>query len=1214
MGRIIGLDVGIGSLGWAVIDEDKRRIDDLGVRIFESGEEGATKAADRASQVRRAYRANKRLNKRSKQRKSRLKRLLEKIGLITIEGINASYRTKGFNPDVWKYRAEGLNRKLTPIEIASVLINFCNYRGYQDFYEDSDEGVSASVLLEAKNRIIQKYEACKGKYSTIGEMIYFEPDFRNERTGDLIIRNRKRNGETDYKYLIDRKYLREETKTLLSRQFEYGYEMLSTDVVDEIVEVIFHQRDFEDGPGPNKETNADKRSSMLVASKGQQKYTGFDELIGKCPFYPEEMRFHKNSTLYDMYVLINDLSQFYFSRNGAEINLSESLVLHIFSEMFKNNGVYLIKDLKALCKKEDINISIPAGLGSKRQLSKAKYVAFLTNEQEFPSSFIELFASESFDNEDSLSNRIGYILAKYATPNRRKNCLKELLSDEQFQKLDYAKSIKVFKSLGVANVSAKYMKEAIIAYFNGEKYGDFQTRINAGKQEENRTLIDENGNIIPISDSDIIRNPVVCRTLNETRKIVNAIRRTYKDVTTINIEIARDIGQSFEQRKETAKYQKENETKNSRIRDEFIAKLTAEGMDVSLSDKVMNKYILWELQNHKCIYSGEDISFKEMLSSTKVQIDHIIPQSIVLDETINNKVLVLTEENQRKGNRLPCEYMDETQLGEFKNRVANLFRNGKVSKIKKEYLLLDSLDDSDVLSGFVDRNLNDTRTISKYIAVYLRQALGDSVKIQVIKGSVTSRFRQRWLKSKSKEYKVSSVYGLEQKTRDLHYYHHAIDAVVVANLTRPYIEVAQDYVKLCSMRIDSDRLAREGNAKTSLRIKESIDLEINKSIEKMKKVYGFGEDYTRNLLNNGYVPSICSNLREEVEVRVPLRIDMDVKAYEDMLSYYKKLTYLLKAARSCLKDYRNIEENDVTIVQSCIEDNIVEEINSIISLVDPSIVCIKPNGEIIREGDDIASEKDYATIEKELDSLCKKLEPKKVNEYIQGINLLTDEEYLERASEFYNDDEFVSGIKTPYISYKIDRKYRGTMTGSDNPVSLKETGFSSYKELENDINNNLKSSYYVKFNKGIGEEGNFTIYNSKKYYCLEIYLDENKKYQTRGIRYVDIRLNKKTSKMVLLKTLPDECEHVLYLFSNEYVRLLDKKNNAKPNGLLAYRSIKNINRNSVYVRSFSSYSQKGEPYIASINCNCQKIEMSILGHITGVRKCGDQSLFITERK
>lgn len=201
MGKILGLDVGIGSLGWAVIDEDQRRIVDLGVRIFESGEEGARKAADRASQIRRGYRSTKRLNKRRKHRKLRLKQLLERENIISVEQINDAYRTNSFNPDVWKYRAEGLTRKLEPIELASVLINLSNYRGYQDFYEDSEEE-DAGKLAEAKNRINSIYLTNKDKYRTIGEMIYKEECFRSTANGKLVIRNKakRENGKaiTDY--------------------------------------------------------------------------------------------------------------------------------------------------------------------------------------------------------------------------------------------------------------------------------------------------------------------------------------------------------------------------------------------------------------------------------------------------------------------------------------------------------------------------------------------------------------------------------------------------------------------------------------------------------------------------------------------------------------------------------------------------------------------------------------------------------------------------------------------------------------------------------------------------------------------------------------------------------------------------------------------------------------------------------------------------------
>ena len=119
-------------------------------------------------------------------------------------------------------------------------------------------------------------------------------------------------------------------------------------------------------------------------------------------------------------------------------------------------------------------------------------------------------------------------------------------------------------------------------------------------------------------------------------------------ITVINIEIARDVGKSFEQRKETAKYQRQNEEENAQIRDRLAQKLYAEGLSKMPSDKLIERFTLWEQQKGQCIYSGTAITFADLFYGTKVQVDHIIPQSIVLDETLNNKVLVLTEENQKK--------------------------------------------------------------------------------------------------------------------------------------------------------------------------------------------------------------------------------------------------------------------------------------------------------------------------------------------------------------------------------------------------------------------------------------------------------------------------------------------------------------------------------------------------------------------------------------
>ncbi|MCQ2531084.1 MAG: type II CRISPR RNA-guided endonuclease Cas9 [Saccharofermentans sp.] len=1214
MGKILGLDVGIGSLGWAVVDEDKRRIVDLGVRIFESGEEGATKAADRASQQRRAKRATRRLNKRCQQRKLRLKKELDQIGLITPEQINNAYRTKGYNADVWRYRSEGLNRKLEPLEIASILINFANYRGYQDFYEDDEENKDGK-LTEAKNAITRLFIENKEKYITVGNMVYTDPLFRNPNNGSLIIRNKSirdsKTGkkQTDYKYLIDRRYLREETRKLLQIQREFGYEIFTPDVIDSIENIIFRQRDFEDGPGP--EVGSSERESMNKSLSGSQKYTGFDELIGMCPFYPNERRGYKNSKIYDMYVLINTLSQLvFFDETGCEITCPEHIISQVWMKLIDNKGVYLKKEFETLCNKNKIQVEFPGELKKKKNLVKANYIALLSDGAVFTDKIIDIFREEKFDDEESLSSKIGFVLAKYATPRRRHDELKNIFDEDIFKAIDYAKNLKIVKSEGGANVSFKYMKEAINAYFNGEAYGDFQARFYKEHSDNKDTnLVANNGKLLPIMDLDMVKNPVVYRSLNEVRKIVNAVNGLYKDIDTINVEVARDVGMSFEQRKEVSKNQNQREANNEKIKAELIEKLNAEGYSATLSDKLFEKYILWKSQDGRCMYSDKVISFEQLLNSEAVQVDHIIPQSIIFDNTLNNKVIVLTRENQGKGAQIPMEYIAHAQISDFVNRVANLYRKGQISKIKREYLLLEELTE-DIITGFVDRNINDTRTISKYVANYLRVAFENKKKVNVIKGTVTSKYRKLWLGTRNKYHNyLPSVYGFDKKTRDLHYYHHAIDAVIVANMSRPYIEVAQDYLKLSNIKIDIDRHSKKGNAATVRRLEADYQNELDKSVSKMNRVYGFSSEYTTRLLSSGYVPSICDDVREEVEVRVPLNIDMEIKSYIEMTEAYKQLKSLLKGVELAFDD--RIQSDEVVIDRDQVLPDTLEKINSLIPVVSSEYICMRPNGQLIKASGDI-KEKSLDEVEKELRAFIKTLSEKDISTYINSISMCSEDEYLERVCQYYKDEEFSKSVKFPYVSFKVSRKYRGGMLASDNPVSLKKTGFSTYKELELDMKNNIKSPYYVRFNKGIDEHMNFTIYDARKYYCVEVYSDESGSYHARGIRYVDLYRDKKQGKLVLKRPLPDSYRHEAYLFKNEYIRIC-KKDKLINNGFGAFRGVENINQDTIIMRKFSNKNlSKKEVYVKVYRI--EKIEIDILGHMHGVKKCGDQSLFITEKK
>ena len=374
----------------------------------------------------------------------------------------------------------------------------------------------------------------------------------------------------------------------------------------------------------------------------------------------------------------------------------------------------------------------------------------------------------------------------------------------------------------------------------------------------------------------------------------------------------------------------------------------------------------------------------------------------------------------------------------------------------------------------------------------------------------------------------------------------------------------------------------------------------------MARHYGFRREFTSGLLDSGYVPSICDDLRKEVEIRVPLEIEFDSKEYVDMEKAYHELKQLLNLIRL------NILTGEVDDVENIIDPDTLEDVNSRLPLVCPEIACMRANGQLVYVDKPLKEESDILKIKKDLDSFTKKLQMRDIKEYIKDIHMVSEEEYSSRVERYYNDEDFSKTIKLPYISFKLDKKYRGGMVASDNPISLAKTGFESYKQLEADIICNLKSPYYIRFNRGIGESTNFSIYDARSYYCMEIYKDSKGDFQIRGIRYVDVRKDHKSGKLILKKTLPEDCCHITYLFKNEYIKVY-KKGKIINNGFGAYRGVENINRNTGKIRLFSNSNLMGRDTTINLASEIRKIEMSLTGHIIGEQRCGDQSLFITGR-
>ena len=189
MHYVLGLDIGIQSVGWAVIRYDEpARIEDFGVRIFDTTEN--RKSKDNANQERRAFRAARRVVRRRSHRREMLKKHLQRIGLLREGEVEAFFESGKSDP--LRLRVKGLTEQLTPVELAACLIHISNHRGYQAFYNLTEEELNELPASEKKEyqqersgieQVTGLME--QGNYRSVAEMLLTDAAFASEDGGPM---------------------------------------------------------------------------------------------------------------------------------------------------------------------------------------------------------------------------------------------------------------------------------------------------------------------------------------------------------------------------------------------------------------------------------------------------------------------------------------------------------------------------------------------------------------------------------------------------------------------------------------------------------------------------------------------------------------------------------------------------------------------------------------------------------------------------------------------------------------------------------------------------------------------------------------------------------------------------------------------------------------------------------------------------------------------
>ena len=257
------------------------------------------------------------------------------------------------------------------------------------------------------------------------------------------------------------------------------------------------------------------------------------------------------------------------------------------------------------------------------------------------------------------------------------------------------------------------------------------------EEVENKVMKDK----LEMLPRNSLRNPVVEKILNQMVNVVNAIIDEYGKPDEIRIELARELKKSAKEREEMTK--SINET--TRLHEGYVKILQGKPFNlehVSRNDIIRYKlYEELEMNGYKTLYSNTYIP-REKLFSKEFDIEHIIPQAKLFDDSFSNKTLEVRQVNLDKGNATAMDFVNEkygAQVAEeYVARIENLYSKKVISKTKHDKLLMK---EADIPSGFINRDLRD----SQYIAKKAREILEEIVRFVVpTTGSITDRLREDW--------------------------------------------------------------------------------------------------------------------------------------------------------------------------------------------------------------------------------------------------------------------------------------------------------------------------------------------------------------------------------------------------------------------------------------------------------------------------------------
>ncbi len=725
----LGIDLGPTSIGWALLDVPGAKLIASGVRVFPEGvARDASGAEQSKNEQRRIARGMRRQIRRRAKRKQRVRRALVEAGLLPqlalLERDNperiAWERDQFRRADPYALRTAALTDRLDPFDLGRALLHLNQRRGFlSNRKTDRAKRKEASELLTEISALADKLEG-----RTLGQYLVELRGSDPARYHEARLRGLHTRRDM-YQAEFDR---------IWEAQRRFHPELLTDAARARIRDLIFFQRELRPPP-----------LSLIGACE-------LEPRLPRCPRADrraQRLRIHQE---------VNNLRVIDTSRH-TERALTEDergklvqLLLatkdlkfdSIRSKLFEQHESIRF-NLEEGGRKSLKGMTSDAAVKSTKILGKAW--------DRLPESTKDRIVAAAIDDDES---RVRFLLGESA--------LDSDLAPQLLDRIDFEE--------GYASYSLHAIKKLLPHVERGLPLTSRDPSVpcalrEAGYQMPWDTVVDQRKYL---DQPPNVTNPIVRAALHEVRKVINAILRelVYPSGHTlehIHIELAREARGTAEQRR---KYSLEIR-KREHERDDAAERIREAG--VRPTREAIDRYRLWREQGEICIYCGDSISLAQLLGG-EVDVDHILPRSRSLDNSLMNRVVCFRRENAQKGDQTVHEWLADRNPARYE-QVLQRARRLPYPKLKRFYQANVTIDD------FFARQFVDTTYITTQVRDYVRTLGADIV---CVRGQHTAELRWQWGLDT-----VLRHDDLPIKNREDHR-HHAVDAIVIALTNRSRLQ------------------------------------------------------------------------------------------------------------------------------------------------------------------------------------------------------------------------------------------------------------------------------------------------------------------------------------------------------------------------------------------------------------------------------------------